>query len=402
LSNQIAMSTFSKLTQNFDHKILKLILKSTTKNFLIGCSITTLLTLFSKVQQLLGWKKKEGKNFELSEFLKTAIKNGLFISTWTFSHQILIRLLESNFERPQAKNLVISGLLSGSISMYFLQGLSWQSSLYFVYRSLFGVYRIKKNIFPSWTDIPDYLAYCIINFFLGIMAERYTYYNNQSYADFLSYCANFKLKNINYMFTQESNTFPECYPHYHEEKSCLESGKNRLFGSFRNNLKLQLSFQIFSYLVKGSLFTPKSLESYLNMWKNLFKNSMRTTMFLTLQCVLCGPTACVHKLFTNERNLFVIGLIWFVSSFAILLESPTRRSEISCFTIWRVTTGFINLFNGVSFGQKNSKEFDVFASTVLFGIGSAFSIYCMYRDPKNLKSLDQSILTTFFPKNLLK
>ena len=113
------------LSSNFNEKVVKLILKSTTKNFLIGCSITTLLTLFSEVQKLLGWKKsKEGKTFDLKKFIIAAIKNGLFISTWTLSHQILIRIFESNLERPKATSLVVSGLLSGGISMYALQGIS--------------------------------------------------------------------------------------------------------------------------------------------------------------------------------------------------------------------------------------------------------------------------------------
>ena len=238
------------------------------------------------------------------------------------------------------------------------------------------------------------------------MAERYTYYNNQGYAEFLAYCSNLPLKNINFMFTKDQKELPPCYPEYHSEESCLEAAKNRIPGSFTNNLKVQLSFQIFSYLAKGSLLTiptnRKSFSSYFNLWKNLFKNTMNTTLFLFFQCLFCGPTACVHKSFTNQKNVFLIGLIWFFSSFAILFENPARRKEISLFTIWRVTTGFINLFNGVKFGEKNSPDFDQFASTVLFAIGSSFSIYCHYRDPAKLKSLDQSILSTFFPKQLLK
>jgi hypothetical protein len=282
------------------------------------------------------------------------------------------------------------------------KGLSWQTSLYFLYRSLFGVYRIKKNIFPSWTDIPDYLAYCIVNFFLGIISQRFSEYVEPNYANFLSYCANLPVTNVDFFFQQKSELLPVCSPGYHKEESCLESAKHRIPGVFTNNLKVQLSFQILSYLLKGNLLNPKSFESYLKLWQNLFKGTFKTTLFLSVQCAFCGQGGCILKSITPKKNLFLLGLIWFFSSFAILFENSSRRSELTVFTIWRVTTGFFNLLTDTKSKEKNSDEFNVFASTFLFGMASCFSVYCLYRDPSKLKSLDQGILSTLFPKNLLK
>jgi hypothetical protein len=395
------MTIFSKLTHNLNEKVLTSIFKSTFKNFLIGCSITTLLQIFGEIQKLFGMRKTK-ESFNLKKCATSALQTGCFLSSWTFLHQMLIRIFEKNLQRPKAISLIASGTISGAISMYFTQGLSWQTSLYFLYRSLFGVYRIKKNIFPSWTDIPDYLAYCIINFFLGIISQRFSEYVEPNYANFLSYCANLPVTNVDFFFQQKSELLPVCSPGYHKEESCLESAKYRIPGVFTNNLKVQLSFQILSYLLKGNLLNPKSFRSYLKLWQNLLKGTFKTTLFLSVQCAFCGQGGCILKSITPKKNLFLLGLIWFFSSFAILFESSSRRSELTVFTIWRVTTGFFNLLTDTKSKEKNSDEFNVLASTFLFGMASCFSVYCLYRDPSKLKSLDQGILSTLFPKNLLK
>ena len=244
--------------------------------------------------------------------------------------------------------------------------------------------------------------YCLINFFLGIIGQRYMLYIEDSYSDFLEYCANLPKKNVDFFFNQNSSILPECSPNYHIEESCLISAKNRIPGVFTNNLKLQLSVQIFSYLVKGNLLNPKSIESYLKLWMNLLKGTMKTTLFLSIQCAFCGQCGCILKCFTKEKNLFILGLIWFFSSFSILFESSSRRSELTVFTIWRVSNGFINLITNTKSKEKHSNEFKIWSSTIIFGIASCFAVYCMYRDPSKLKSLDQGILSTLFPKNLLK
>ena len=227
-------------------------------------------------------------------------------------------------------------------------------------------------------------------------------YIEDSYSDFLEYCANLPKKNVDFFFNQNSSILPECSPNYHIEESCLISAKNRIPGVFTNNLKLQLSVQIFSYLVKGNLLNPKSIESYLKLWMNLLKGTMKTTLFLSIQCAFCGQCGCILKCFTKEKNLFILGLIWFFSSFSILFESSSRISELTVFTIWRVSNGFINLITNTKSKEKHSDEFKIWSSTIIFGIASCFAVYCLYRDPSKLKSLDQGILSTLFPKNLLK
>ena len=164
------MAAFSKPTSsNFNHVVLGKILKATLKNFLIGMSYTTLLTVFSYVQKLVRGRKT--KDFSWKKFFYRTLETGTFLSSWTLLHQIIIRILDKNRQRPKASNLVISGAISGFTSMYFTQGISWQASLYFLFRSLFSVYHIKSNSLPNFVHIPDYLAYCIINFFLGIFSN---------------------------------------------------------------------------------------------------------------------------------------------------------------------------------------------------------------------------------------
>ena len=121
------MTSFSKLTQNFSGPTINAIAKSTAKNLIIGCSITTLLQVFSQIQKLFGMKnskdKTKEKSFDFKKFLISVLQSGSFLSSWTLLHQILIRIFESNLERPKAISLIASGTISGSVSMYFTQGL---------------------------------------------------------------------------------------------------------------------------------------------------------------------------------------------------------------------------------------------------------------------------------------
>jgi hypothetical protein len=171
------MVVFSKL-MGLNQEIINKILASSLKNFMIGASFTTLLTAFSFVQRF--FKGKEKQEFSLKKFLIKMTETGTFLASWTFMTQIIIRIIDKNRERPKAQNLVISGAISGFLSMYFTQGISWQASLYFLFRSLFAVYSLKSSILPNWMNIPDYLAYCIINIPLGILSNSYVYYSFNS------------------------------------------------------------------------------------------------------------------------------------------------------------------------------------------------------------------------------
>jgi hypothetical protein len=116
------MTIFSKLTHNLNEKVLISIFKSGFKNFLIGCSITTLLQLFGEIQKLFGMRKSK-ESFNLKKCATSALQTGCFLSSWTLLHQLLIRILEKNLQRPKAISLIASGTISGAISMYFTQGL---------------------------------------------------------------------------------------------------------------------------------------------------------------------------------------------------------------------------------------------------------------------------------------
>eukprot|EP01080_Neovahlkampfia_damariscottae_P010709 gene10709-3331_t len=374
------MAAFSRPTaSNFNRIVITKILLSGLKNFLIGVSYTTLLTIFKHVQQFFRGTKKNTE-FSLKKFLLRALETGTFLSSWTLLHQIIIRVIDQNRERPKASNLVIAGGISGFISMYFTQGMSWQASLYFLLRSLFSVYNLKCKSLPDFVHIPDYLAYCIINFFLGIFSNFYTEYFDKSYMEFLAHCANIKREDAIYMYGGDSKTLPDCCPGYHLQSSCITATHERFYGSFYNNLKVQASFQIFSYVLKGSLLNVQSMNSLMKLIKGLTKNTMRTTLFLTLQCLVCAPLGCINKVFTNRPNAFIMGLVWFIGSFAILFESKSRRTEISIFTIWRLATGLIHILTNVKGYEEHSKEFNLWFSSIIFSIASAFGGYCLSRD----------------------
>ena len=95
-----------------------------------------------------------------------------------------------------------------------------------------------------------------------------------------------------------------------------------------------------------------------------------------------------------------MGLVWFIGSFAILFESKSRRVEISVFTIWRLATGLIHIMTNVKGDEEHSKEFNVWFSSIIFAMASAFGGYCLSRDSSKLRSLDRGILLTLFPKEL--
>jgi hypothetical protein len=153
-------------------------------------------------------------------------------------------------------------------------------------------------------------------------------------------------------------------------------------------------------VLKGSLLNIQSLSSLYQLTQGLLKNSMRTTLFLTLQCSACAPLACIHKNFTNRKNSIIMGLVWFLGSFAILFESKSRRTEISVFTVWRVATGIVHILTDVKNDEQHSEQFQVLASSIIFSVASAFAAYILSRDAKKLKSLDRGILLTLFPKEL--
>lgn len=388
---------------NFSPEIWTLIQKQTLKNFGYGFTLSAALSILSYIQNLF---KRNKKQTDYKKYLMTALRSGTFLASWSIFYQVCIRTLELNMIRPNALWLATSGFASGFASMYLTQGISWNLSLYFFLRSLYSWFRIKLDKFPFWVqNFSPILLYCILNIGLGYMTQLNSCYVDRSYGEFLVHCAGFSRQSIEHMWSFK--TLPDCKDVYHKEESCLEASYYRSKRILARILKIYVPFYFVSTFLKGSFF-KMSLEKQKNTWISLLKNAGRSSLFLFIQCLFCGPGPCIHKFFTKEYNPFIIGILWFFASFAIYFENPSRVKEINIFTLWKLCVSFINYKMGVKEnledgkGEQHSESFNFWASNLIFGVASSFSLYCLARNRQQLKSLDRTILVSLFPASLLK
>lgn len=396
------MPAISKLS-SFSPEILSLIQKQTAKNFGYGFTISTALSLISYIQNLL---KTNGKPTDYKKHLTNMIRTGSFLASWSGFYQLFIRLLEKNLDHPNAFAIVASGFASGFSSMYLTQGVSWSLSLYILIRSLYSWYMIKIDKFPSWIqNFSPILIYCLLNVGLGFMSQLQIKYLDNSYSEFLSHCAGFNRRGMIEIY--KTNTLKECHPHFHKDESCFRDAMSRNVVMLSRLLKIYVPFYFVSSFFKGAFFNL-SLEKQKKAWISLLKNVSRSTLFLLLQCFVCGPCPCIHNYLTKQYNPLIIAAVWFFGSFAIYFESPSRVKEINLFTFWKLSVSFVNYvmdvknYNPDEKPEKHSEKFNFWSSNIVFGLASALSLYCLSRNRQQLKSLDRTILVSLFPESLMK
>jgi hypothetical protein len=95
--------------------------------------------------------------------------------------------------------------------------------------------------------------------------------------------------------------------------------------------------------------------------------------------------------------------MWFIGPLFIVFENEQRRSEISLFSLWRLICALINYKQNVKayYFEQNDKKFTKLYSAIFFGIASSIWMYCLKRNPDDLKKLDKSGLNLFFPQKLI-
>jgi hypothetical protein len=394
------MAGWSSLnSHNFTNEILVNVFKACLKNFLIGMGISSILSLYNFLSNLSKNKKKEGM---LQKYISHGVRFGSFLASWSLFYQLLIRVMDSNVSSPHSWSLLVSGSLSGFASMYLTQGMSWTVSLYFLIRSLASWYRIKSEKFPQYAiNIHPVLVYALLNVYLGYVSQLGSAYMDSTYGAFLEHCSGTKANEFALMWGNK--ILPPCYPVFHREETCYEAAKVRNWTIFKRISNIYVPFYFLSIFLRGGFFV-KGWEKQKSVWTRFLTGTSRSTLFLFVQCMICGPGPCIHKLFSNNYKIWSHAINWFVGSLAIVLEAPSRTREINLFTSWKLLHATINYVFNVKehFGEQHSERLKFWASNIFFALASFVSMYCLVRNRKELKSLDRTILVSLFPESIMK
>lgn len=383
------MASFSKPTST---QLVKILVPS-LKNFGIGFFLGS----FSAVYELISkWNRKDSfKNF-IERLIPEALRSGSFVVLWVSVFNVIMYSLQLiRVNRKWAS--LLSGLLSGGFSMYITQAMSWRTTLYFLLRASYGLFRAEKISLPRWVRrTPSTVFYAFVSLILGYQVSYMTKYVDKSFALLLSDLSQATHDGYEFMYQHEEKELPRCHPRFHFGE-CREAIFYRALSCFGKLIVMNSSVHLISPLLTARFFLgPK--EKRLYTLKRFFINVSRSTLFLWLQIMFCGAAPCIHKLVTEKNTKIPVFIIWFIGSFALQFEHPQRRPEIALFTLWRVLNCTVSRIMDVEYTQDYPEKFQVIFSTILFMLASGLWMYCLENSPRGLKTLDRSILRTLFAK----
>mmetsp|Transcript_3145 Transcript_3145/g.12042 ORF Transcript_3145/g.12042 Transcript_3145/m.12042 type:complete len:533 (-) Transcript_3145:251-1849(-) len=368
----------------------------------------------------------------VKRIVRDSNNTGAFLGYWTILYFVLIRILHiRGVNRVPKTSLFVSSFLSGFVTQFVFVGVSWKIALYCLLRAFLGLTRMRKTGSPTsavavavpktfaLSRLPvigalldkSTLAYVLINVGLGYYFYYWAKYVDTSYKNFISSLADVNLESVDKSIVAEWNmkeTRP-CQSYHLKFASCMDAFWHRNIRTLTKVLKIYSSVHLFGLLLSGELWRFTRGQSVAHKYAALLRHFttgvFRSSLFLTMQIVICAPTPCVHNYICNKYNnglhsRLVFLAPWIIGPFCIAFEHSSRRSEIALYSLWRLLIAMINKYTRIPSGENHSPMFERIFSALCFGLATSLWIVVKTRNVNFLKRLDRMILSQVFPPYL--